>query len=140
MTDTGITPEMMQLSNDTVDAEILKAITEYADLDNQSDKITAKRTKIRERMEKKHGYSSLAFQEVVRKVKKMVPEFSLPGSFRFNDVLSQGGGMTLKAVPAKRAVVIRQTVRIRRTRRARCALGCPARCRHRCRCPAVTAG
>lgn len=74
MTDTGITPEMMQLSNDTVDAEILKAITEYADLDNQSDKITAKRTKIRERMEKKHGYSSLAFQEVVRKVKKMSTE------------------------------------------------------------------
>lgn len=71
MTDTGITPEMMQLSNDTVDAEILKAIGEYADLDRQSSKITEKRSKIRERMEKKHGYSSLAFQEVVRKVKKM---------------------------------------------------------------------
>ncbi len=27
--DTGLTPEMMQLANDTVDAEILKAITEY---------------------------------------------------------------------------------------------------------------
>ncbi len=37
---------------------------------------------------------------VVRKVKKMVPDFSLPGSFRFNDVVSQGAGMTLK--PATR--------------------------------------
>ena len=39
---------------------------------------------------------------VVRKVKKMVPAFSLPGSFRFNDVVSQGSGMTLKAVPRTR--------------------------------------
>jgi long-chain acyl-CoA synthetase len=39
---------------------------------------------------------------VVRKVKKMVPAFSLPGSFRFNDVVSQGSGMTLKGVPRTR--------------------------------------
>jgi hypothetical protein len=71
MAETGLSPELLHLSNEAVDAEILKAIGEYAELDNQSDKITAKRTKIRERMEKKHGYSSLAFQEVVRKVKKM---------------------------------------------------------------------
>ena len=74
MPETALTPEMMKLANDTVDAEILKAITEYADLDRQSEKITAKRTKIRDRMEKDHGYSSLAFQEVVRKVKKMTTE------------------------------------------------------------------
>jgi long-chain acyl-CoA synthetase len=45
------------------------------------------------------GLKGMLVNFVVRKVKKMVPEFSLPGSFRFNDVLSQGGGMTLKAVP-----------------------------------------
>ena len=39
---------------------------------------------------------------VVRKVKKMVPAFSLPGSLRFNDVVAQGAGMTLKAVPRTR--------------------------------------
>ncbi|MBK7768572.1 MAG: long-chain-fatty-acid--CoA ligase [Sulfuritalea sp.] len=39
---------------------------------------------------------------VVRRLKKMVPAFSLPGSFRFNDVVSQGSGMTLKAVPRTR--------------------------------------
>jgi len=39
---------------------------------------------------------------VVRKVKKMVPAFSLPGSLRFNDVVTQGAGMTLKAVPRTR--------------------------------------
>jgi long-chain acyl-CoA synthetase len=37
---------------------------------------------------------------VVRKVKKMVPDYSLPGSLRFNDAVSQGAGMTLK--PATR--------------------------------------
>jgi len=39
---------------------------------------------------------------VVRRVKKMVPDFSLPGSLRFNDVVAQGAGMTLKAVPRTR--------------------------------------
>jgi long-chain acyl-CoA synthetase len=48
------------------------------------------------------GLKGMLVNLVVRKVKKMVPEFSLPGSFRFNDVLSQGGGMTLKAVPRTR--------------------------------------
>jgi long-chain acyl-CoA synthetase len=47
------------------------------------------------------GLKGMLVNFVVRKVKKMVPEFSLPGSFRFNDVVSQGGGMTLKAVPRK---------------------------------------
>jgi long-chain acyl-CoA synthetase len=32
---------------------------------------------------------------VVRKVKKMVPEFSLPGAVRFNDAVAQGDGLTL---------------------------------------------
>jgi len=35
---------------------------------------------------------------VVRRVKKMVPDFSLPNSVRFNDAVAQGAGMTLKAV------------------------------------------
>ena len=39
---------------------------------------------------------------VVRRVKKMVPEFSLPGSLRFNAAVAQGSGMTLKAVPRTR--------------------------------------
>ncbi|MCX7156375.1 MAG: long-chain-fatty-acid--CoA ligase [Rhodocyclales bacterium] len=37
---------------------------------------------------------------VVRKVKKMVPDFSLPGSLRFNAAVAQGGSLTLK--PATR--------------------------------------
>ncbi len=37
---------------------------------------------------------------VVRRVKKMVPAFSLPNSLRFNDVVAQGGSLTLK--PAAR--------------------------------------
>ncbi|MDK9704855.1 MAG: long-chain-fatty-acid--CoA ligase [Sulfuritalea sp.] len=39
---------------------------------------------------------------VVRRVKKMVPDFSLPGSLRFNDAVAQGAGITLKAVPRTR--------------------------------------
>jgi len=39
---------------------------------------------------------------VVRRVKKMVPDFSLPGSLRFNDAVAQGAGMTLKAVARTR--------------------------------------
>jgi long-chain acyl-CoA synthetase len=38
----------------------------------------------------------------VRRVKKMVPDFSLPGSLRFNDAVAQGAGMTLKAVARTR--------------------------------------
>jgi long-chain acyl-CoA synthetase len=34
---------------------------------------------------------------VVRKVKKMVPAFELPGSVRFNDALAKGRGLTYKA-------------------------------------------
>ena len=39
---------------------------------------------------------------VVRKVKKMVPAFSLPGAHRFGSVLSQGAGMALKPAPRNR--------------------------------------
>jgi long-chain acyl-CoA synthetase len=35
---------------------------------------------------------------VVRKVKKMVPAFELPGAMRFNDVLREGAGLQLKPV------------------------------------------
>ena len=44
------------------------------------------------------GLKGMLVNFVVRKVKKMVPAFSLPGSFRFNDVVSQGGSMSLKPV------------------------------------------
>ncbi len=40
---------------------------------------------------------SLIVNYVVRKVKKMVPAFELPGAVRFNDALARGRGMTLKA-------------------------------------------
>ena len=36
---------------------------------------------------------------MVRKVKKMVPAFELPGAVRFNDALAQGRGKTLRPVP-----------------------------------------
>ena len=42
---------------------------------------------------------SLIVNYVVRKVKKMVPAFELPGAVRFNDALSQGRGNTF--TPAK---------------------------------------
>jgi long-chain acyl-CoA synthetase len=42
---------------------------------------------------------SLIVNYVVRKVKKMVPAFELPGAVRFNDALSQGRGSTF--TPAK---------------------------------------
>jgi long-chain acyl-CoA synthetase len=48
------------------------------------------------------GLKGMLVNFVVRKVKKMVPEFSLPGSFHFNDVVSQGAGMTLKPVSRTR--------------------------------------
>jgi len=38
---------------------------------------------------------------VVRKVKKLVPEYSLPGSVRFRTVLAEGSRMTLQPVEAK---------------------------------------
>jgi len=40
---------------------------------------------------------SLIVNYVVRKVKKMVPAFDLPGAIRFNDALSQGRGKPFKA-------------------------------------------
>ena len=42
---------------------------------------------------------SLIVNYVVRKVKKMVPPFELPGAVRFNDALSLGRGKTLRPVP-----------------------------------------
>ncbi|MDZ4252466.1 MAG: long-chain-fatty-acid--CoA ligase [Sulfuritalea sp.] len=44
------------------------------------------------------GLKGMIVNFVVRKVKKMVPAFSLPGSLRFNDAVAQGAGMTLKPV------------------------------------------
>ncbi|BAO28067.1 long-chain-fatty-acid--CoA ligase [Sulfuritalea hydrogenivorans] len=48
------------------------------------------------------GFKGTLVNFVVRRVKKMVPEFSLPGSLRFNDAVAQGSGMTLKTVPRTR--------------------------------------
>ena len=42
------------------------------------------------------GFKGLIVNFVVRNVKKMVPAFSLPGAVRFNDVIGEGSGMTLK--------------------------------------------
>jgi len=44
------------------------------------------------------GLKGLLVNFVVRKVKKMVPAFSLPGALQFNDVIAAGSGMTLKPV------------------------------------------
>lgn len=44
------------------------------------------------------GVKGLLVNFVVRKVKKMVPAFSLPGALRFNDMLAEAEGKTLKAV------------------------------------------
>src|SRR3989338_8108179 len=44
------------------------------------------------------GLKGMIVNFVVRKVKNMVPAFSLPGSLRFNDAVAQGAGMTLKPV------------------------------------------
>ncbi|MDA8256046.1 MAG: long-chain-fatty-acid--CoA ligase [Betaproteobacteria bacterium] len=46
------------------------------------------------------GFKGTLVNFVVRKVKKMVPAFSLPGALRFNDAVARGAGMTLK--PATR--------------------------------------
>ena len=48
------------------------------------------------------GLKGMIVNFVVRKVKKMVPAFSLPGSLRFNDAVAQGAGMTLKPVARTR--------------------------------------
>ena len=42
---------------------------------------------------------SLIVNYVVRKVKKMVPAYELPGAVRFNDALSQGAGKTFTPAP-----------------------------------------
>ncbi len=48
------------------------------------------------------GLKGMLVNFVVRRVKKMVPDFSLPGSLRFNDAVAQGAGMTLKTVARTR--------------------------------------
>jgi long-chain acyl-CoA synthetase len=48
------------------------------------------------------GLKGMLVNFVVRKVKKMVPDFSLPNSVRFNAAVAQGAGMTLKAVARTR--------------------------------------
>jgi long-chain acyl-CoA synthetase len=44
------------------------------------------------------GLKGLIVNFVVRKVKKMVPAWDIPGAVRFKDVLAQGAGMQLKRV------------------------------------------
>jgi len=48
------------------------------------------------------GLKGMLVNFVVRKVKKMVPDFSLPGSLRFNDAVAQGAGMTLTSATRTR--------------------------------------
>jgi long-chain acyl-CoA synthetase len=43
------------------------------------------------------GFKGLIVNYVVRKVKKMVPAFELPGAVKFNDALSKGRSLTYKA-------------------------------------------
>jgi len=45
------------------------------------------------------GLKGLLVNLVVRKVKKMVPEWNLPGSIRFNHALAEGARRTLEPVP-----------------------------------------
>src|SRR4029079_4510439 len=42
------------------------------------------------------GVKGLVVNFVVRKVKKMVPDYSLPAARRFNDVLAEGAGQPMK--------------------------------------------
>jgi len=44
------------------------------------------------------GVKGLLVNFVVRKVKKMVPAYSLPNALRFNDVISEGSGRSMKPV------------------------------------------
>jgi len=44
------------------------------------------------------GFKGLIVNFVVRKVKKMVPAFNLPGAVAFNTAISEGAGMQLKKV------------------------------------------
>jgi long-chain acyl-CoA synthetase len=46
------------------------------------------------------GFKGHIVNFVVRKVKKMVPAFSLPGSVPFNDAIAAGAGLALKKVDA----------------------------------------
>jgi long-chain acyl-CoA synthetase len=51
------------------------------------------------------GFKGHIVNLVLRHVKKMVPAFNLPGALRFNDVLSEGGGQTLKPVTVQQSDV-----------------------------------
>lgn len=47
------------------------------------------------------GLKGMIVNLVVRHVKKLVPAFSLPGSFKFNDVVAQGASQRFQAVELK---------------------------------------
>ena len=51
------------------------------------------------------GFKGHIVNFVLRKVKKMVPAFNLPGALRFNDMLSEAAGQTLKPVPVQQTDV-----------------------------------
>ena len=46
------------------------------------------------------GFKGVIVNFVVRRVKKMVPAFSLPGAVAFNAALAAGRGMTLQQAEA----------------------------------------
>jgi len=55
------------------------------------------------------GFKRLLTNFVVRKVKKMVPEFNIPGSLRFTDVMSRGKRYPLKeAIPQRDDIAVLQ--------------------------------
>ncbi len=51
------------------------------------------------------GFKGHIVNCVLRKVKKMVPAFNLPGALRFNDMISESAGQTLKPVPVQQTDV-----------------------------------
>ena len=51
------------------------------------------------------GFKGHIVNFVLRKVKKMVPAFNLPGALRFNDMISESAGQTLKPVPVQQTDV-----------------------------------
>jgi hypothetical protein len=68
-----MTDETSNLLNDPdkiLDADILSIIAEYAELDKDSDAISKKRAKLREKAEKNHGIESRDLQHAVYRLKK----------------------------------------------------------------------
>ncbi len=45
------------------------------------------------------GFKGLIVDFVLRRIKKMIPQYSLPGAIRLSDALAQGGKRTLERVP-----------------------------------------